>query len=157
MSTVKDNTIEMYKNVSISRNAFPMARYFFDVHIGEDGIHAYYMWKRNDYRFPIYHHIVDFLKRNRRMGKNRKETVDFDPKNVFINYDDIQGVVTYQRHKEIQLLSTSEQIYFLFRSTDDYESFVSHLREKIEDTEDNEKNRYYTRDNVEITDTVYIS
>lgn len=150
MSTVSELTNDMFKNVGIYRRAFPMARHYFDVHMGDDGIHAYYMWKRNDFRIPIYHHLSNFFKRMSRKGKSRDEAVAKDERSLFVSYDDIQGVVTYRDHKEIQLLSTEEQIYFLFRPFDDYDKFVEYLKENLPD-------RYFTRDSTEIEDTVYIS
>jgi len=150
MSTVNELTTDMFKQVRIERNAFMLAAHFFDLHIGEDGIHAYFMWRRNNFRFPIIHHIADMMKRRSRGGKSRDEAIASDEHNIFIPYDQIQGVVTYEKHKEIQLLSTSEQVYLLFRPLDQYHRFVEVLKQKIPD-------KYFTRDNVEITDSVYIS
>ena len=70
-------------------------------------------------------------------------------KNFHFSFDDIQGVVTYRDHKEIQLLSVNEQIYFLFRKFEEYDLFVAYLEDKIGE-------KYFTRDNIDIKDSVYI-
>jgi hypothetical protein len=127
-----------------------MARYFFDVHINDDGIAGYYVWKRNDIRIPILHPLLDLLMRNSRNGKSREEVVNGDYRNFFIPFDEVQGLVTDSEHKEIQLLYSQEQIYFYFRDKPDYERLVEVLKKNVPD-------RYYTRDGKETTPGVYVS
>ena len=150
MVTVGQATTKVFKQVRLERNSFMMAAHYFDVHIGGEGIQSYFMWKRNDSRFPIYHHIMDMMKRSARNGKSIEDATAEDERSIYIPYDSIQGVVTYKKHKEIQLLSTAEQVYFIFRNVDDYDEFVSNLKENIGD-------RYFTRDDIDIEETVYMS
>tara|TARA_A100001234_G_scaffold127079_1_gene111556 strand:- start:3360 stop:3806 length:447 start_codon:yes stop_codon:yes gene_type:complete len=147
--SVKENTDLAFVNVRIERNSFMMAAHFYDIIIGEGGIQGYYMWRNNDFRIPGYHHVVDYFKRIFRGRKKIESAVEKHEKNFHISFDDIQGVVTYRDHKEIQLLSVNEQIYFLFRKFEEYDLFVAYLEDKIGE-------KYFTRDNIDIKDSVYI-
>ncbi len=146
---VKEETKLFYNRVGIFRDSSPVARYFYDVHVFENGLGCYYMWKRNEYRFPLYHHLKDFLARNKRNSLSIDDSVKDHVENLMIKFDDIQGVVTDREHKEIQLLSVQEELKVIFRPYEDYDEFDSFLKDKLGD-------RYFTRDNVDIEDSVYV-
>ena len=107
------------------------------------------MWKRNDYRFPIFHHLKDFLNRRDRGEKTLEESLKEHKHHFHVKFEDVQGVVTDRDHKEIQLLSVKEEMKILIHPYEEYDEFAKILQEKLGD-------RYFTRDNVDIEDSVYV-
>ena len=147
--SMSEKTTDMYTRVGIFKDEFPMARYFFDIHVTNEGFAGYYMWRRNENRFPIYHHLKDFLKRRARGSSTLEQSLRGDERHFFVKFEDIQGVVTDREHKEIQLLSVKEEMKLLFRPYHEYDEFAKILESKLGE-------RYFTRDNIDIEDSVYI-
>lgn len=150
MTTVSESNITMYRGVNVMRDFLPLARIFYDLHVDGDGIGGYAVWQTNTFRIPIVSHIRDYLSRNKRANSERSDVVDQDERNFFFTYHDIQGIVSYGDHKELQVLTNTEQLSIHFRWPKDYEDFVTHLKSKISD-------KLFSRDDVEVKPSVYIS
>lgn len=150
MTTVSESQIIMYKQVNVMRDFLPLARVFYDLHVDGDGIAGYAVWQTNTFRIPILYHISDYRLRKKRADTERSEVVGEDERNFFFTYHDIQGIVTHSDHKELQILTNSEQLSIHFRWPEEYEGFVTHLKEKISD-------KIFSRDDVEVKASIYIS
>ncbi|MHA2249874.1 MAG: hypothetical protein ACXAD7_05910 [Candidatus Kariarchaeaceae archaeon] len=138
-----------FTGVGVMRDNFTVARNMFDIHVDDDGIAGYVVWQRNNFRIPGLAHLLDLLKRRSRNNKKREEAVKLDHRNFVIPYSEIQGVVTDDEHKEIQLLSSSEQLTIIFRPINDYEAFVDSISKNLEE-------KIFKRDLTKITPSVYI-
>lgn len=144
------NKVATYVGVGVMRDILPLARVFYDITVYDDGFSGFAMWQRNTYRIPVFSQFKDFMKRRRWAAMGREKVVSSDERNFFFSFDSIQGVVTHDKHKELQILTNTEQFTIIFRSPGNYESFVEHLKSKID-------NKVFNRDRVETTPSVYIS
>ncbi|MHA2030626.1 MAG: hypothetical protein ACW99Q_14660, partial [Candidatus Kariarchaeaceae archaeon] len=114
-----------------------------------DGIAGYAVWQTNTFRLPLISHLRDFLARRKRGNTERSEAVTGDERNFFFSFHDIQGIVIHGEHKELQVLTNSEQLSIHFRWPKEYEEFVSKIREKIDE-------KIFSRDDVEVKPSVYV-
>jgi len=144
------NKVATYVGVGVMRDILPLARVFYDITVYDDGFSGFAMWQRNTYRIPIISQFKDFMKRRKWAAKGRDKVVADDERNFFFTFDSVQGIVTHDKHKELQILTNSEQFNIIFRSPGNYENFVGHLKSKID-------NKVFDRDRVEIKSSVYIS
>lgn len=149
MSTIIETTEKMFKGVNVMRDTFPSTRIFFDIHIFNDGFAGYAVWQTNTFRIPGFSHLRDFLSRRTRGNMDPQQAAEEDDRNFFFNYDDIQGIVTHAAHKELQILTASEQFSIHFRWETDYDEFIVDFSKKV-----NEK--IFSRDDVEVKASVYI-
>lgn len=150
MTTVSESQIIMYKQVNVMRDFLSMARVFYDLHIDGDGVAGYAVWQTNNFRIPGLYHIGDYRTRKKRANTERSEAIKHDERNFFFTYHDIQGIVIDSNHKELQVLTKTEQLSIHFRWPEDYEGFVTHLKDKIND-------KIFSRDDVEVKASIYIS
>jgi hypothetical protein len=136
--------------VGVMRDSFDVARHHYDIIVDGEGVTGYFIWRRNSFRIPLISPLFDLLKRRGRNSSSRDEAINSNDLNFFIPFSEIQGVVTHDEHKEIQILSSQEQLIILFRPIKDYEAFVESISEHIE-------NKVFNRDMTETIDSVYIS
>ena len=109
--------------VGVMRDSFDVARHHYDIIVDGEGITGYFIWRRNSFRIPLISPIFDFLKRRSRNSTSKDEAINSDDLNFFIPFGEVQGVVTHDKHKEIQILSSQEQLVIIFRPIEDYEVF----------------------------------
>lgn len=150
MSTVNTIKKHAYKGVNVMRDTFPLARIFFDIEIYELGFAGYAVWQNNTFRVPVISHVRDILKRRNRGGKTIEDAVEADERNFYIKYNEVQGIVADGNHKELQLLTSNEQLTILFRYPSQYEEFLGLIEENLKD-------KIFKRDDTEVTHSVYIS
>ena len=149
MSTIIEGTEKMFKGVNVMRNTFPSTRIFVDIHIFNDGFAGYAVWQTNTFRIPGFSHLRDYLSRRNRGQMDPKQAAEEDERNFFFNYDEIQGIVSHAEHKELQLLTSTEQFSIHFRWDKDYDEFIVDFSEKVE-------KKIFSRDDVEVKASVYI-
>ncbi|MHA2090454.1 MAG: hypothetical protein ACW98K_06300 [Candidatus Kariarchaeaceae archaeon] len=145
--SIKSNN---FRGVSVMRDGFTIARNFFDLQIDNHGLGGYVIWQRNNFRLPLISSFFDFLKRRKRSGISIEEAVDADERNFFIPFDEVQGIVTDDEHKEVQILSSNELLTLVFRPIPDYEAFIDAIQPQLDE-------KIFNRDLTEVTPSVKIS
>lgn len=149
MSTIEERTEVMFKGVNVMRDTFPSTRIFFDVHIFNDGFAGYAVWQTNTFRIPVISHLRDFLSRRSRGKMDPTEAAEDDDRSFFFNYNEIQGIVSHAQHKELQILTSSEQFSIHFRWEKDYDNFIVDFTKKVD-------KKIFSRDDVEVKASVYV-
>ncbi len=139
-----------FTGVGVMRDGFTVARNHFDLNVVADGIIGYCIWQKNNFRIPIISHIRDILKRRNVKTKSRENALKSDARNFFLPFAEIQGIVSDDDHKELQILSAVELITILFRPIQDYTDFVKAISEKVE-------SKIFNRDTTEIVESINIS
>ena len=135
--------------IIVNRDFMQMRRQHLDIYGDTTGIGGNYLWERNNVRLLVIHPFLDFLRRNKRKGMKPEEQAKLHVSNFYVKYDEIQGVVSDRKHKEFHIMTEKEQIKVFFRIAGQYEEFKDFLTEKLGD-------KFHTRDDVEIIDSVYI-
>ena len=149
MSMTNSTKITSYQGVGVMRDTLALARVHYEIHVYDEGFAGYAVWARNDIRLPLIAHLSDFLKRRKRASMTVKDAVALDERSFYVAYSDIQGIVNDGDHKEIQLLSNTEQMTILFRPPDDYEEFMEHINKNV-------KEKVFSRDEVKTVSAVYV-
>ena len=138
-----------YKGIGVNRDFMSIVRQYFDIYSKDDGFGWNYVWQRTHYRIPILHPILDAIKRRGRANKSTTEMMKLHPSNLFLKFDDVQGIVSDAIHKEFQIMTAAEEIKLHFRNYEEYEGFNNFLISKIAD-------KVHSRDDTEIKPSVYI-
>ncbi len=138
-----------YKGIGVNRDFMSIVRQYFDIYSKDEGFGWSYVWQRTHYRIPIIHPILDEIKRRGRANKTTSELMKLHPSNLFLKFDDVQGVVSNAIHKEFHIMTATEEIKIHFRNYEEFEGFYNFLKSKIAD-------KVHSRDETEIKPSVYI-
>lgn len=138
-----------YKGIGVNRDFMSIVRQYFDIYSTGEGFGWNYIWQRTDKRFPIIHPFLDGIKRKGRADKSTNELMKLHPSNLFLKFDDVQGIVSDAIHKEFHIMTAAEQIKIHFRIYEEFEGFLNYLKSNIAD-------KVHSRDDTEITPSVYI-
>jgi hypothetical protein len=138
-----------YKGIGINRDFMSIVRQYFDIYSTGEGFGWNYVWQRTDNRFPIIHPFLDGIKRRGRADKSTSELMKLHPGNLFLKFDEVQGIVSDAIHKEFHLITGAEEIKIHFRKYEEFEGFNNFLKNKIAD-------KVHARDDTEIKASVYI-
>lgn len=156
--------LERYTKTVVGMPKLSVNLHYFDVEIHEEGIAGFFMWRTTQHR-SWFSKFTDMMKRNGRKV-NLEDINGSDDYSFFIPWSDIQGIVTYDHHREI-MIRTKDNLYsFLFRMErigfhvlkknlnfyvkDNYFKMIKQLKSRTEISE-----KMFSRDNVKIRESVY--
>lgn len=122
---------EVWKQIAVDRDIQDVDRHYFDLILEEKGIRANFIWKTGQtFRTP-FSLVTDFIKRKSLSNISIEEAKKLDEKHFFIDFEEIQGIVNDDLHKEFQILTSSELVRIIFRKIDKYDSFLAVLKTKV--------------------------
>ena len=126
MANEKRKLVKRFSNIIVSRMDYKFARHFSDLEFYNDGFAYFYMWKTQGIRIPILNTIRDTYVRFKRKRMPVEEAVKHDPalekeiaeirklkppfvkytpeqrpRNGFVKYDEIRGIMVDEKHKII--------------------------------------------------------
>ncbi len=138
---------QKFTQIIVSRHDYKFARHFSDIEFYDDGIGYFFMYRTQQFRLPIWNTIVDSWKRFKRRRMSLDEAVKYDPalekeikkirkmkpsfvkftpehrpRNGFFKWEDVEGVMIDQKHKEFEFnIKGGDYVKFIVRMRKTFE------------------------------------
>ncbi len=148
--------LERYTKTVVGMPKLSANLHYFDIEIHEEGIAGFFMWRTTQQRF-WWSKLTDMIKRSRRKV-NLDEINEKYKYSFFIPWKEIQGIVTYDHHREIMIRTTDNLYTILFRREnilniyvkDNYPKMVEALKARPELSD-----MIFSRDTKKIKESIY--
>ncbi len=148
--------LERYTKTVVGMPKLSANLHYFDVEIHEEGIAGFFMWRTTQPRF-WWSKLTDIMKRSKRK-MSLDEINGSDKYSFFIPWSEIQGIVTYDHHREVMIRTTDNLYSFLFRREnvlnfyvkDDYPKMIEALKARDEISD-----KIFSRDTKKIRESIY--
>ncbi len=138
-----------FHTVAVGRWTLESFLHFYDIEVHPEGLVGLYQWQQTDFRFPVLSALFhDIPKRLKTRNKSPKEKGEVDEESFFIPWESVQGIVTYDLHKEVKIRTPEEIITLLFNQKHEYDQFMPLLKEHV-------AKKIYSRDSKHIPQSIF--
>lgn len=146
---MSDELLARFRTTHIGRKKFSSHQHFFDVDVYDTHVECHFMWRSHSSRPLGIAQFRDFLNRMQRDQLDIDAAESTEDSSFGFRWDDIQGVVTYDHHKQLMFRSNKEVFVMNFRSPKRYDGFMEFVKEKIPD-------KIHSRDSISMEESIYV-
>jgi hypothetical protein len=149
MSETKSQLLMRFRSVLVGRKKFSSNIHFFDIDIYDDKFECHYMWRTHQIRIIGLAQLSDMIKRFKRQElQGTDEEQSLEDSDFLVKWDDIEGIVTFDHHKQLMIRTRKEVIVINFQYPKHYEKFRDHVKTKVSD-------KIFSRDEVKMEESTY--